>query len=290
MAGFGFLRTREWLPGLAREIHASPEKNPCGIYIGAAVHRPRGLTGRRRGVSAAPVSRSQVVLEPAHPRVVGSFGKADCLADSRRPEVAAACDLVEVRLDLLGTGSDPAGPRPWSHLGEIPLLFTARRGDEGGAGDLNPRQRMDMLDPLLEEAALVDIELVSAPEMAATLARMRALGVPWIASWHDFEGRADSFARIPAMAEQAARAGAACFKAAVRLHAADDIERLTDLFARVDALPLSLMGMGPLAKESRLRCAAAGSVLNYGYLGDAPTAPGQCSAAELKAGIAAARP
>jgi 3-dehydroquinate dehydratase type I len=168
-------------------------------------------------------------------------------------------------------------------------LFTARRGDEGGAGGLDARRRMELLDPLLEEAALVDIELVSAEEMAATLDRMKALGVPWIASWHDFEGRADSFARIPAMAEQAARAGAACFKAAVRLHAAEDVERLTELFARVDALPLSLMGMGPLAKESRLRCAAAGSVLNYGYLGDAPTAPGQCSAAELKAGISASR-
>jgi 3-dehydroquinate dehydratase len=89
------------------------------------------------------------------------------------------------------------------------------------------------------------------------------------------------------MAEEAARAGAACFKAAVRLHEAADVDRLVDLFSRVDVLPLSLMGMGPLATESRLRCAAAGSVLNYGYLGDAPTAPGQCSAAELKAGVSA---
>jgi 3-dehydroquinate dehydratase type I len=116
---------------------------------------------------------------------------------------------------------------------------------------------------------------------------MKALGIPWIASWHDFEGRADSFERIPAMAEEAARAGAACFKAAVRLHHPADVEKLADLFSRVGALPLSLMGMGPLATESRLRCASAGSVLNYGYLGDAPTAPGQCSAAELKAGISA---
>jgi 3-dehydroquinate dehydratase-1 len=289
MAGFGFLRTRESVPGLAREIHASREKNPCGIYIGDAVHRPAGLTVRRCGVSAAPVSRSQVVLEPAHPRVVGSFGNANSLSESRLPVVAAACDVVEVRLDLLEAGKSGDGWRPWSHLGAIPRLFTARRGDEGGAGDLDARRRMELLDPLLEEAALIDIELVSAEEMAATLARMKALGVPWIASWHDFDGRADSFARIPPMAEQAARAGAACFKAAVRLHGADDIGRLTDLFARVDALPLSLMGMGPLAKESRLRCAAAGSVLNYGYFGDAPTAPGQCSAAELKAGISAPR-
>jgi 3-dehydroquinate dehydratase type I len=289
MAGFGFSRTREWLPGLTREIHASPEKNPRGIYIGAAVHRLPGLTGRRRGVSAAPVSRSQVVLEPAHPRVVGSFGNAASLSEARLPETAAACDVVEIRLDLLDGELLAAGSRPWSALAGLPLLFTARRGDEGGAGDLSARQRMDLLEMVLGEAALIDIELVSAGEMAAVLETMKVRGIPWIASWHDFEGRAESFGRIPAMAEQAARAGAACFKAAVRLHQADDIDKLADLFGHVDALPLSLMGMGPLATESRLKCAERGSVLNYGYLGDAPTAPGQCGAAELKSGIAALR-
>jgi 3-dehydroquinate dehydratase-1 len=251
------------------------------------VDRPPGLTGGQGGVSAAPVSRPQVVLEPAHPRVVGSFGNAKSLSEARLPGLASACDAAEIRLDLLAAEGRPAGSRPWSHLGGIPLLFTARRGDEGGAGDLSPRERMELLEPVLAEAALIDVELVSAGEMAALLAAMRVQGIPWIASWHDFEGRPDSFARIPGMAGQAARAGAACFKAAVRLHRQEDVERLADLFDQADALPLSLMGMGPLATESRLRCAARGSVLNYGYLGDAPTAPGQCSAADLKAGISA---
>lgn len=251
------------------------------------MHRPPGLTGRQGGVSAAPVSRSQVVLEPAHPRVVGSFGNANSLSKAGLPELSDCCDLIELRLDLLEAEGVATRSRPWAHLESAPLLFTARRGDEGGAGDLNAGQRMELLEPVLAEAALIDVELVSTGEMTAILAEMKARGIPWIASWHDFEGRADSFGRIPAMAEQAARAGAACFKAAVRLHHPEDVDRLTDLFSRVDALPLSLMGMGPLATESRLRCAAAGSVLNYGYLGDAPTAPGQCSAAELKAGISA---
>jgi 3-dehydroquinate dehydratase type I len=287
MAGFGFSRTRECFPGLTREIHASPEKNRQGIYIGDAVHRPPGLTGRQGGVSAAPVSRPQVVLEPAHPRVVGSFGNANSLSSSRLSGLTDACDLVEVRLDLLEAEGALRDARPWEHLKGFPLLFTARRGDEGGAGDLGATKRMALLEAVLDEASLVDLELVSAGEMAAVRAAMRERGIPWVASWHDFEGRPDSFERIPAMAEEAARAGAACFKAAVRLHEAADVDRLVDLFSRVDVLPLSLMGMGPLATESRLRCAAAGSVLNYGYLGDAPTAPGQCSAAELKAGVSA---
>jgi len=233
------------------------------------------------------VSRPQVVLEAAHPRVVGSFGSAAGLAAAVPEELAAACDLAEIRLDLLAAEGVAAAARPWAGLEDFPLLFTARRGDEGGAGELDAGRRSALLAAVLDEAALVDVELVSAGEMAATLAELKARGIPWVASWHDFEGRPESFGRIPAMAEQAARAGAACFKAAVRLHQAADVDRLAELFARVDVLPLSLMGMGPLAKESRLRCAAAGSVLNYGYLGDAPTAPGQCSARELKEGISA---
>jgi 3-dehydroquinate dehydratase I len=45
------------------------------------------------------------------------------------------------------------------------------------------------------------------------------------------------------------------------------------------------VGMGPLAAVSRLLCAQCGSVLNYGYLGETPTAPGQWDAASLKAAI-----
>ena len=196
------------------------------------------------------------------------------------------CDLVEIRLDLLEAEGVLTRTRPWAHLSDLPMLFTARIGNEGGAGALTASQRESLLEPILEEAALIDIELASAPEMEGVLGWLKAAGVPWVASWHDFEGLPDSFDRIPAMAEEAAEAGAACFKAAVRLHSADDVARLAELLKSVKGLPLSLMGMGPLAPVSRLLCAQYGSVLNYGYIGDAPTAPGQWSAAKLKAGIA----
>ena len=45
------------------------------------------------------------------------------------------------------------------------------------------------------------------------------------------------------------------------------------------------MGMGPLAPASRLLAAQLGSVLNYGYLGSEPTAPGQWSARFLKEAV-----
>ena len=233
------------------------------------------------------MSRPHVALDPAKPLVVGSFGNGPSLAAADPEDTRAACHLAEIRLDLLATEGVLTSPRPWSRLEGMPLLFTARTGAEGGAGDLPPARRIALLEPILEEAALVDVELASAPEMKDLLASMREREIPWIASWHDFEGRADSFGKIPAMAEEAAAAGAACFKATLRLHSAADLGRLAELLLSVKALPLSLMGMGPLAPVSRLLAAQHGSVLNYGYIGDAPTAPGQWSAARLKSGIAA---
>ncbi len=207
----------------------------------------------------------------------------ESLAGTTYQQALAACDLLEIRLDLL----ENPETRPWADLTGIPMLFTARRGDEGGKGDLSAARRSELLEVVLEEAALVDVELESAGEMAGLLEKAAVKGVPWVASWHDFEGRADSFGKIPAMAERAAVAGAACFKAAVRLHGMEDLAKLAGLLTETHRLPLSLMGMGPLAPVSRLLCAQYGSVLNYGFIGDAPTAPGQWSAALLKEALGA---
>ena len=239
----------------------------------------------RTVASAQPVNQSQVILNPTHPQVVGSFGSAKSLALSTFQETRSVCDLIEIRLDLLADDAAIVEPAQWSHLAEIPTLFTARRGDEGGAGDLDPGRRTQMLDRVLEHADLIDVELASAREMADLLERVRARGIPWVASWHDFEGRPESFGRIPEMASQALDAGASCFKAAVRLHAPDDVTRLVENFTKIADIPLSLMGMGALAPVSRVMCAQYGSVLNYGYIGDAPTAPGQWSAELLKLAI-----
>jgi 3-dehydroquinate dehydratase-1 len=170
-------------------------------------------------------------------------------------------------------------------VGEAPLLFTARRKSEGGAGDLDSARRSELLQRVLGHASLVDVELASTEDMAGLLEELRAQQIPWVASWHDFDGLPGSFDLIPVLAAKAAEAGAACFKAAIRLHSPRDLELLANCLIAASPLPLSLMGMGALAPVSRLLAAQCGSVLNYGYLGDAPTAPGQWSAALLRSGI-----
>jgi 3-dehydroquinate dehydratase I len=228
------------------------------------------------------MERAQFQLVSGQANIVGSFGSLDDLRNAGPAEVAEACDLVEIRLDLLKSDGHPIDPGFWRHLEGTPLLFTARRKDEGGAGHLSPAQRMDLLKAVTASASLIDIEVASTVEMRAFLEN---LTVPWVASYHDFE-KLSSDEVLADAARRAKDAGAAAFKAAARLHSPADISRLADFQLGDHGIPVSTMGMGPLAPVSRLLCAQCGSVLNYGYIGSTPTAPGQWDAALLKQAVA----
>lgn len=222
-------------------------------------------------------------LHSTHPLTVGSFGNGEALRAVSASEVAESCDLVEVRLDLL----DDATRRdaPWRKFANMPLLFTARRGSEGGQGDLDTEARMTLLREHLDEASLIDLEVASIAEIQPLLDDLKLAEIPWIGSFHDFQGSSD-LARLQASKMRAQNAGAAAFKAAVELGWDSlAIGPLAQFVAGSEDFPVSLMGMGPLAPVSRVMFAQLGSVLNYGYLGDTPTAPGQWSAKQLREAI-----
>ncbi len=235
------------------------------------------------------MERAEFQLTNGQPKIVGSFGSPHDLAKADSSAVRDVCDLAEIRLDLLMAESGAAQPAQWSHLHGLPLLFTARRQDEGGAGALNPAQRMALLESALDHAACIDLEVASIGEMGAFLKTLETRRIPWIASFHDFEKLPDC-ATLEAAARRAQDAGASVFKAAARLHQTADLARLAEFQLAEHGLRVATMGMGPLAPVSRLLCAQCGSVLNYGYLGATPTAPGQWDAALLKQAIARLTP
>lgn len=217
------------------------------------------------------------------PNVVGSFGTGAALDAADAGAVRDSCDLAEIRLDLINSPTGVDASR-WNHLREIPLLFTARRGSEGGTGDLDAAARVALLETAMHDAACIDIEVASIPEMAGLLETLRTSGIPWIASFHDFTKLPETALLVNA-ARRARDAGAAVFKVAAMLHSPADMARLADFQLADHGLPVATMGMGPLAPVSRLLCAQCGSVLNYGYLGETPTAPGQWDAKFLKQAI-----
>ncbi len=231
------------------------------------------------------MAHTEVRLEDGRPKVVGSFGNAAALGRFAAHEVLEASDIVEIRLDILQAENAGCQPAAWKHLAGVPLLFTARSQSEGGALPLSARERSGLLELAMDDASLVDIEVESIPQMHACIADIARRGIPWIASSHHFT-------ELPAEASLrnavaiARSAGASVFKLAAMMKAPSDLARLADFQLTDHGIPVATMGMGPLAPVSRLLCAQCGSILNYGYLGDVPTAPGQWDSASLKQAIA----
>ena len=235
------------------------------------------------------MARVTFPLESRQPMVAGSFGSPADLKSGTLAMLTDACDIAEIRLDLLAAAGGGTGPTAWRHLEGFPLLFTARRIDEGAALDLGPAARAELLRGALRDAAWVDIEVASIGEMAGLIEELAQANIPWLASYHDF-GKLPTTAALEQAANRALAAGASVFKAAARLESPEDLARLADFQLADHGLPVATMGMGPLAPVSRLLAAQCGSVLNYGYLGATPTAPGQWDAALLKKAIARLTP
>lgn len=221
--------------------------------------------------------------------IVGSFGSLQDLEKTTPFAVSENCDLAEIRLDLLLAEKADVKSRPWKHLLPGPLLFTARRIEEGGGLMLDAATRTALLIDVLDDCALIDIEVASIPEMAPLLEELSQRGIPWIASYHDFKQVPPPAALLHAV-ERAANAGAAAFKAAARLNTAADLTQLAEFQLADHSIPVATMGMGPLGAVSRLLCAQCGSVLNYGYLGETTTAPGQWDCALLKLAVSRLTP
>ncbi len=221
--------------------------------------------------------------------VVGSFGDVESLLAEDPQSLGAQCDVAEIRLDLFHDAFTEKGRKLWSHLLPFPLLFTARCGSEGSPFDLDPKTREELLRASLPDASIIDIEARNADAMSDLAAQAASMGVPWIASFHDFE-KLPSPEKFAEQVSVAKTAGAAVFKAAARLHTMNDLTALANFQTSDQGIPLSTMGMGILAPVSRLLCAQAGSVLNYGFVGEKPTAPGQWSARLLRESIRSLSP
>jgi len=212
----------------------------------------------------------------------------------RRGEV----DFLELRVDAfaaLGADQTHLLLRAASRL-SLPLIVTVRHFREGGAARLDARQRRDLFEQFLPHAALIDVELRSAKELASVLKSARERGAKIILSHHDFQ-KTPSREKLGQLANEARSAGADIFKIAAKAANPRELAVLFDFLASeagekksrsagsVFAPALSVMAMGEFGKISRLLFAKTGSVLNYGFL-DKANASGQWPAKLLKKRIA----
>ena len=223
----------------------------------------------------------QILLEK-RPLVAGAISEPAALA---APVSAGECDVIELRLDSLGTGESVENfcQNPENRF---PILLTARHPAEGGAGDLSTDERSTAFSALLDSASAIDIEIRSIEELSSVWSAAGERGITRVASFHDFEGT-PAIDELIAKVHAAAAAGADIAKFAFQVAEPRGLAVVSALLRTDSPIPLSVMGMGPLAAASRVLAMQLGSVLNYGYLGDTPTAPGQWPARLLKDVLAA---
>lgn len=225
----------------------------------------------------AQLVSSKSLLVSSRPLAVGVVSQAQTLA-SLPPDLDRQCDAVELRLDLLGLPADKI--RAVAASISVPILLTARHPAEGGQGTEDAAGRIALLEPLLDLASLIDIELRSVVEMKPLIDKARARGIPIVGSFHDFQATPGTEILVGAIAF-AENAGIDTVKIATFVNSTDDLIRLVNLVSAKRRLRLSVMGMGTWGRVSRLLLAKCGSLLNYGFLGDS-NAPGQWPAAQLK--------
>ena len=224
---------------------------------------------------------SKSLLVSSRPLCVGVVSQAQTLA-SLPDDLSLHCDAVELRLDLLRLSADDV--RAAAQKIKMPLVLTARHPAEGGQGSEDAAGRMALIEPLLDLASLIDIELRCIGEMKPLIDKARTRGIPIVGSFHDFQATpADEV--LEGAIGFAENAGIDTVKIATFINTTDDLIRLVNLVTAKRRLRLSAMGMGTWGRVSRLLLAKCGSLLNYGFLGDS-NAPGQWPAAQLKALLA----
>ena len=210
------------------------------------------------------------------------------VADKATLDVAASADLtmssdvVELRIDGLTDCLDLA--EQFARSCQRPILLTVRDQREGGAKPLSLVQRTELYNRYLEVASAIDIEVQCLRDLAGVVEAAKKEGKLVVASAHDF-ARMPVRSQIDALAQHSSE-DADIFKIAATPADLSEVFSLAKFVSEADfGLPVSAMGMGKFGKISRLVCAQAGSVLNYGYLSH-PNAPGQWPSAQLRSLIA----
>jgi len=213
---------------------------------------------------------------------VQSLNQLACL---QPVELKGLCDILEVRLDGMPSHIDTLNLE-LDRFNDFPLLFTARCASEGGLSDLSSRERAKLLTEVSKRAAWIDVELASYADMKDTLHQIRSEGVGLILSYHNFTETPQT-SQLQDIVDLSVEAD--IIKISDQHNNASDLTRCVETLQNNDH-PMSMMGMGPLAPVSRLLYAQHGSLLNYGYLGNTETAPGQWPAKLLREAIATLKP
>jgi 3-dehydroquinate dehydratase-1 len=239
----------------------------------------------------------QTTKRPLDPLVLGVV-TAEMLRARAWPEALWTCGGVELRADGLEPEAIPAAVADFAEEKHRrgfggPTVFTLRLERDGGAWkDAEAGAREAVWRSLPVGACdLADLEVEEIDSIdAGTVRLLRDLGAAILLSHHAFAPEAPS--RWTELFETMRVHSPDGVKFAVLTPDRASAEALLRLAREVAAhYPVScVMGMGAEGALTRLVSPLLGCPLTYGYLGDAPVAPGQLPAAGMRAFFERARP
>jgi 3-dehydroquinate dehydratase-1 len=220
----------------------------------------------------------------AHPAVIGSVTTSAGLKTLSREKLPA--DAVEVRVDaLLAKKVSPDKIEAALKKRRHPVLLTLRIPAEGGHRPWKAAERRALYLRLLPEVEGIDLEIASMKIMKPVLDEARRLGKIVVLSAHALT-RPATPAQVARWLKHYDRKPQTILKIAAQIKSWRDLQRLAALLVNHPEWPIAVMGLGPHAGQSRSVLASLGSRLVYGYL-DHPAAPGQPSAAQIRAMVTA---
>lgn len=160
--------------------------------------------------------------------------------------VSKLVDLIELRFDVY----------PFAEMPKLPWILTLRR-----QAHISEEERLSKIEKALElGCAYCDLETDTDPIFIAKMAK-KFPQVKFIGSYHNFETMPD----LDDLLQSMKNPHFAIYKIAVTPHSTPEMLRLM-LFAKKAQVPLSVMGMGPFGRPSRILAPIMGSVLNYAGL------------------------
>lgn len=217
----------------------------------------------------------------------------DAAAQAERLAATAGVDVVEFRLDYLGSllSAGAVGPATRAvrvAAGGKPVLVTLRTAGEGGEVAVADDVYADLCSAVLAHghADLLDVELFRADAVVRRLvADAHGRNVAVVMSNHDFAGTppaAELVARLRRMQD----AGGDVLKIAVMPRDPGDVLQLLsatwEMHSRHAERPLLTVSMAAVGAVSRVAGEVFGSAATFGTAGTA-SAPGQIAVAELEA-------
>ena len=191
-------------------------------------------------------------------------------------KVGQLADLLEVRIDMIGTG--------WRNVAKLikkPWIATNRLKAEGGAWEGSEEARQgELLKALKAGAGIVDIEL-AAPDLDEIVPVIKKKAKCLI-SHHDTR-RTPPPAELRRIIENEMAAGADICKVVTTARSFEDNVNILSMINEFRPAEIVAFAMGPRGQMSRILCPLAGGAFTYAAMIEgAESAAGQLSLSQMR--------